>query len=137
MNTEDMLAIQQEIARYSYTFDSGDADGWAELFTEDALWEYVATGAAEPTTRLAGRQALREFCARRFSERPAGMTSHHHQSGVIFDELSDVSAKTRCMLVLTTQKTGEPAHVLLTGISRDEWVKARDGWRIKHRVLTP
>jgi len=52
MNTEDKLAIQQAIANYSYTFDSGDAEGWANIFTEDGVWEFFAGGVPTPTTRL-------------------------------------------------------------------------------------
>ena len=137
MNTEDMLAIQQEVARYSYTFDSGDAEGWANVFTEDGLWEYYTAGATTPATRLAGHAELRDFCAMRRSERREGVTSYHHQSGVIFDELTADTARVRTMLVLTIQVAGEPARVFLTGVYEDQWVKTPQGWRIKYRVLRP
>ena len=137
MSTEDMLAIQQEVARYSYAFDSGDADGWARVFTEDGLWEFYAAGATGPATRLEGRAALRDFCAQRFSERRGGVTSYHHQSGVIFDELTAETARIRTMLVLTVQLPGESARVYMTGVYQDQWVKTPDGWRIKYRRLSP
>jgi hypothetical protein len=37
MSFEDKLAIQEIIAQYSYTYDAQDADGFAAVFTEDAL----------------------------------------------------------------------------------------------------
>ena len=137
MKTEDMLAIRQEIARYSYTFDSGDAEGWASLFTEDGLWESYPAGATEPGTRLEGRAAMRSFCAKRFSERRGGLTSAHHQSGIIFDDLTADTAKVRAMMLLTIQTPGESARVYMTGVYEDVWVKTPEGWRIKHRVLRP
>jgi hypothetical protein len=137
MNVEDMLAIQQEIARYSYTFDSGNAEGWANLFTEDGLWEFYAAGATEPSTRLEGRAAMRDFCTQRFSGRRGGVTSYHHQSGVIFDSLTADTARVRAMLVLTIQMPDEPARVYLTGVYQDDWVKTSEGWKIKYRVLRP
>lgn len=123
MRSEDMLAIQQQIARYSYTFDSGDADGWAKVFTTDGLWEFYATGATKPTTRLEGYAALQNFCAQRFSERRGGVTSYHHQSGIMFDELTANSAVVRAMLIITIQVPGEQAQMYMTGVYHDKWVK--------------
>ena len=37
MNVEDRLDILQKIAEYAYTFDGKDAEGWANLFTEDGV----------------------------------------------------------------------------------------------------
>lgn len=132
-----MLAIQQEIAKYSHTFDSGDADGWAKLFIEDGVWESFQVGATESATKLDGHDALRAFCEQRHSERRDGVTFYHHQSGTVFDELSTDAAETRTMVSITVQKSGEPASVFFTGVYRDEWVKMPEGWRIKHRVLRP
>ena len=135
VKSEDMLAIRQEIARYSYAFDSGDAEGWARLFTEDGLWESYPARATEPNTRLDGRAALRSFCAKRFSERPGGLTYAHHQSGIIFDDLTADTAKVRAMMLLTVQTPGESTRVYATGVYQDDWVKTFEGWRIQHRIL--
>lgn len=137
MKTEDMLAIQQGIARYSYTFDSGDAEGWANIFTEDGLWEFYAQGAAQPSVRLEGHAALRDFCSQRFSERRDDITSYHHQSGIIFDEVNPDTARVRVMLIITVQVPGEQPQLYMTGIYHDQWVKTTDGWRIKYRALGP
>lgn len=136
MNVDDMAAIQQQIARYSYVYDAGDADGWAQLFTEDGIWEYMTADAPEPATRLEGHRSLREFCTKRFASRSDGWTYAHHQSGILFDELSPDSARTRSMVTITLQKPGEPPRLFLTGIYRDKWTKTPGGWRFEHRVLS-
>jgi len=136
-NMNDVLAIQQQVARYSYTFDSGDAEGWANVFTEDGLWEFYARGATTPATRLEGYQQLHDFCAQRFRDRPEGVTSYHHQSGLIFDELTADSARVRTMLILTIQVPKEAPRLYFTGVYQDQWVKTPQGWRIKYRVLRP
>lgn len=41
MSREDKLALQ-EMAQYAYTYDGMDAEGFAALFTEDAVWENVS-----------------------------------------------------------------------------------------------
>lgn len=135
MNTEDMLAIQQQVAWYSYTFDSGDAEGWANVFTKDGVWEFFAAGSTTPATRLEGHTALRDYCAQRYGERREGVTSYHHQSGIIFDELTADSARVRAMVIITVQLPSEPARVYLTGVYHDQWVKTPEGWRLVYRVL--
>ena len=142
MSVEDQLAIQQAIAEYSYTFDSGDAKGWAELFTEDAVWEYFASGEIQASIRLQGRDELRKFALDRNQQRPEGVRSYHHQTGMAFDELTSDSARTRVMLILTVQGADESsARIPTTGVYHDRWTKTREGWaprlpRAPCRILT-
>jgi hypothetical protein len=138
MLSNDILAIQQQIAGLSYTFDSGDAEGFAKIFTIDGLWEYYPTGATQPALRLEGNDALRDYCLNRVSERSkSGIISYHHQSGIFFDELTTDSAKVRTMLIITTHAPGKNPQIFMTGTYEDLWVKTPDGWRIKNRVLRP
>lgn len=136
MNTEDILAIQQAITNYSYTFDSGNAEGWANIFTGDGVWEFYGIGENSPSTKLDGYEALRQFAEQRYRDRPEGVRSYHHQSGILFDELTSDTARTRVMLVLTVQSAGErTARVLTTGIYHDQWRKTPKGWRLEYRAL--
>lgn len=140
MSVEDKLAIQQVIARYSYTFDLRDAEGWANLFTEDGVWEFAGTDSETdpPPTRVKGWAELRRFVEHPFVERRQGERSYHHQSGIIFDELTSDSARTRVMVLITLQTVKEPiARILFTGIYHDQWRKTQEGWRLAHRVLGP
>ena len=63
MSLEDKLAIQEVMAQYSYTYDARDAEGFAALFTEDAVWELFAAGATHPEIRLTSRAAIRAWAA--------------------------------------------------------------------------
>ena len=137
MNVEDMLAIQQVIARYSHTFDAGDADGWANVFTEDAVWESYEADSTTLTNRLRGHDELREFAAMRFREKPAGLVYYHHQSGILFDELTADTAKTRVMVIITIHKSPDPPRIIFTGVYTDVWKKTSKGWLLAHRVLRP
>ncbi len=49
MSIEDKLAIHEVIARYSYTYDSNDADGFAQLFVEDGVFEIFVAGETSPS----------------------------------------------------------------------------------------
>ena len=140
MNTEDRLDILQKIAEYSYTFDGKDAEGWANLFTGDGVWDMTNADKNTPDTHLAGRDAIYEWARNNHRSRPDGIRSYHHQSGTSFDKLTSCTAQTRTMMIITVHDMSDAnrtkgVQVLLTGIYHDDWVKLSDGWRIKKRVL--
>jgi hypothetical protein len=141
MSVEDRLAIIQKIAEYSYTFDGKDAERWSQLFTEDGIWESILKEAEEPTERLEGRSMIRDWAARRHGTIPDTYRSFHHQSGTLFDELTDHTACTRTMLILTGHDMSKPdalksgATIAATGIYFDDWRKTEEGWLISRRVL--
>ena len=109
MSPEDKLAIQEAIAQYSYTYDAQDAEGFAALFTEDAVWELFAAGAIHPTIRLESRAAIHGWAMRRLQERRGRFISRHYQSSTMFETLTAESAGTRTMLLVTHQDLTEAA----------------------------
>jgi len=132
----DKLAIQEVIAQYSYTYDAQDAEGFAALFTEDAVWELFTWGATRPEIRLASRAAICAWAARRLQERHGRFTSRHYQSGLLFDELTAESARTRTMVLVTHQGVTEAApRTTASGVYHDHWRKTPEGWRLAHRIL--
>ena len=136
MNLEDKLAIQEVLAQYSYTYDAQDVEGFAALFTEDAVWELFASGATRPEIRLVSRAAIHAWAAQRLQERLGRFTSRHYQSGMLFDELTSDAARTRTMVLLTHQGITEVApRPTLSGVYHDQWRKTPEGWRLAHRIL--
>ena len=71
MSIEDKLAIQEIIAQYSYTYDSQDAEGFAQLFVEDGVFEVFVPGKTTASVRLRSRTEIREWAAQRLRERTA------------------------------------------------------------------
>ncbi len=61
MSIEEKLAIHEMIARYSYTYDGQDADGFAQLFVEDGVFEIFVVGKTSPSVRLQSRREIREW----------------------------------------------------------------------------
>lgn len=141
MNVEDRLDILQKIAEYSYAFDGKDAEGWANLFTEDGVWDCIIKEQEEPIDHLVGRDTIREWAVKRHSIIPDTYRSFHHQSGTSFDELTPDTARTRTMTIITGHDMSaghdpaKPAQVSTTGIYTDDWVKTSEGWLMKKRVL--
>jgi len=135
MSIEDKLAIQELIARYSYTYDSKDADGFAQLFVEDGVFEVFVPGKATASVRLQSRAEIREWAARRLQARDGRVTSRHYQSGTLFDELTSASALTRTMVLVTHQGVAEAApRPTISGVYHDQWRKTQTGWRLAHRA---
>lgn len=134
-----MLAIQQIVALYSHTYDSGDAEDWANLFTKDGVWEFYPAGATTPSTRLKGHAEIKAFCEQKeMREKSAGVKSYHHQTSVVFDELTAKSAHTRVMVVITVWNLKEnKGHIFMTGVYNDVLKKTPQGWRFAYRRLTP
>ena len=138
MGTQDRLDIQQAVAEYSYTFDGRDADGWSKLFTEDAVWELSGATDSDPQIRLDGRNEILQWAKQRHGEIPMNMTSYHHQSGLSFEELTNDSARTRVMVIITAHDNSEQqasVRITLTGVYHDLWRKTADGWKFEHRTL--
>ena len=135
MRMEDRLAILEVIAGYSYTYDGQDADGYAELFTEDAVFEVYA-GRERPLVRNEGREAIREWARALHEEMPEGYQSRHHQTGTVFEEIGADSARTTTMLLGTRRYPGdESPRVSGTGVYHDEWRRTPEGWRFARRVV--
>jgi len=135
MSIEDRLAIQEVIARYSYTYDGRDAEGFAQLFVDDGVFEVFVPGKTTASVRLQSRTEIREWAAHRLQERNGRWTSRHYQSGTLFDELTPDSALTRTMVLVTHQALAEAApRPTLSGVYHDRWRKTPTGWRLAHRA---
>ena len=135
MSIEEKLAIHEMIARYSYTYDGQDADGFAEVFAEDGVFEVFVQGRSRPSVRLQSRQEIREWAAGRLRGRAGRFTSRHYQSGTLFDRLTPEAAVTRTMVLVThqhaTEATPRPA---ISGVYHDEWRKMGQAWQLAHRA---
>ena len=135
MSADDRLAILEMIGRYSYAYDGRDADAYASLFTEDAVFEVYA-GREKPLVRNEGREAIREWARGLHEEMPAGYQGRHHQTGTVFEELGPDSARTRTLLLGTRRHPGdESPGVSGTGVYSDEWRRTSEGWRFAKRVI--
>lgn len=131
----DRLEIAEVVAKYSYALDYYDAEAAAALFTEDGLLEFYYRQEKEPFARFETRPAILEW-ARGRSPGEEGAKGGHHQSGLVFLELTETTAETKNMVIGTRQTASESAPVVsFAGTYFDSWVKTSDGWRIKHRYM--
>jgi len=125
----DRLEIQELIARYSVALDSRDYDALDELFTDDAVLDYTATGAirgslaemkafiAEAFTMFEGTQHLTTSTTLRFSD--DGNTAH---------------GKSACHNPMVFGGDLKPRMMIVGLWYVDTFVRTPDGWRFQERV---
>lgn len=135
MSIANKLAIHEMIAQYSATYDSNDADGFAEVFLETGVFEIYVPGNTHPAVRLESQKEIRAWAAERLRERAGRFTARHYQSGIRFEELTNKEAGVRVMVLVTRQEaTDTRPYVNLTGVYQDVWRKTPAGWRLAHRA---
>jgi ketosteroid isomerase-like protein len=122
----DMLEILQLIARADDRAGARDADGYAALFTEDAVMD-GDQGRAE------GRTQLADAVARVWAREPAG-TLHLTLNAVIEDTVPEPTV-TSVMLIASA---GAPSAILASARVAQKVRRTQHGWRItERRIATP
>jgi len=129
----DRAAIAEQVARYSYAADSKDLQAFIALFTKDAVWKRIPADSEEPVTILNSREEIRKFSEDLYKR---DIRTGHHQSGLLFTELTATTAKTQNMILVTQQGPDDEApHVAISGVYYDTWQKTESGWLIATRTL--
>lgn len=127
---EDELAIRELYARYCWALDTGDTDGYCDLFTEDAeATEETSSGGLEV---LKGRDEIRKLVLK-FHDRP-DFPGHQHQMEQFIFEPDPLGRPNRWVVRTYAWATinRPPEHPILhwCGHVRDEVVKVDGEWKI-------
>jgi hypothetical protein len=118
--SEDRESVRDLLARYALYIDSGQADEWVALFTEDGVFE-VGHG-MEPAV---GRDALKAFA----SSLEVG-AMHHLFTDQVIDIEADRATCTATAIVLSK------GSIMFAGRSYDELERVDGSWRIRFRSYT-
>ena len=119
LTSQDHDEIRQLYARYAHTIDTGDAEGWANTFTDDGIF-----GNAR------GRAALVEFVHTVYKQnQELGRQSRHWNNQILIEPTAE-GARGSCYLVLYNTGVSPPV-VRLTGVYRDTLVRTPQGWRFQ------
>ena len=133
---QDRLAIAEQLAQYSYRWDSKNSEGFANLFTADGAMGRGRDGTLVTGSRVVGRQAILEYARTSHQGRLADRQTRHHFSALVFLELTADSAVTENMALITHQTAADSGPVIQSsGIYRITWVKQSDGWEMAKRML--
>jgi ketosteroid isomerase-like protein len=120
LTTQDYVEIQQLYARYNHAIDSGDAEGWADTFTPDGVFNQ----------RYKGRDGLLDFM-KQWTTKMNGANRRHWNSNLLITPSAE-GASGKVMLMLLEVGTKSPS-ILMTGQYSDVLVKTANGWRFKTR----
>jgi hypothetical protein len=128
---EDHLEIMGLEAEYAVAWDLCEAQRWADVFTGDGVFEMLPAG-ERPGMRIAGRAALRRFCA----ETTARWTGMHlmHNPKITIDGDSargTVFFEYKHVMRATTEHTIQGT---VTGYYEIRYRRTRDGWRMQERI---
>ena len=137
--TKQIIEQQQILKvmyRFSYMFDGKDPDGFANLFTEDAVFEMWALDDKKPQLSVKTREKIRAYAAERFKTDLVGHETRYFQTNPIFLEMTETMARTTTMVIGTHFiRGGKEIKVLASGSYQDEFKKTQEGWKIHHRIV--
>ena len=132
ISIEDRLGLQDLIAAYSWSLDTGDADGLVNCFTQDCeMREEVF----EDPDIWHGHEGIRGLMSH-YGNAPGFPGRQHHVTQVQYMPQDDGSVRMRSF-AFVTECEGEPPYVLrFAGWYEDHAVKCDDGqWRFRERVV--
>lgn len=117
--SEDLLEIQQLLARYAVTITQGDVDGLVQVFTADGT--YSAFGST--------------YTLARFPELVEAAPKGLFMTGMALVELDgddqDHASGTQPLCFIEHSQ-----HDMRIGYYKDTYLRTEDGWRLKTRAMT-
>lgn len=126
-DVEDKQEITEVCYRYGVYLDSREWDRLSEVFTDDAIAEYL------DMPRCDGRQAIQDTC----SDALGSFTASQHLIGNVLVTLNGDEAESVCYLQAQHVRAGTEGgdNFIIAGRYLDKLVRTADGWRINHRRL--
>lgn len=118
LSPQDYVDIQQLYARYNWTIDAGDVEGYVALYTPDGTFN-----------TFTGADGLRTF----MKNRQGGTRRHWNSNLVITPSREGAVGKVYLMLVDVGTK---PPSISTAARYDDSLVKTAQGWRFKKRQTT-
>lgn len=131
---EDRNAILDLEAAYAVSWDTNQPQRWAELFTEDGVFEMAAAGDL-PHMRFEGREALAGFC-RTINATWSGLHYMHPPQL----EIGADAAHATIFFEYKYLNRESPAHTrqgTAAGYYRVSYRRTAVGWRISQRMEKP
>lgn len=130
LGAADRLDIQELLARYAWTFDTGDIEGFVECFSEDAI---LCEDAFEEPDRWVGHEGIRRM-AEFFFSRPSFPGRQHHVTSILIEGAGN-EATVRSFCFVTDCKDEPPYAIRFAGHYLDRVVRKDGCWRFQDRLI--
>jgi len=126
----DRLDIQELMARYAWSLDTGDDDAFVACFVRDGelLWDVFDTPG-----RWCGQQALRRFVAY-FRSRPETAGRQHHVSNLVI-AATPGGARAQAYVLVALRDGNGPHRLNVMGYYEDELRREDGRWCLSRRVI--
>ena len=123
----DKQHIQELQNHYSYSIDSGKYDNLDEMFTPNAIYNFI-TGFTDNLEAL--KQTIREALE--------PLKTSQHINGNQWAEIEGDFAKAGCYFTVHMHREGlaDGEHFEMGGRYDDEHTRTSDGWRFSKRTIT-
>jgi SnoaL-like domain len=119
LTAQDFVDIQQLYAKYNWTLDAGDAEGYASTFIPDGVFN-----------NNVGHDAIVKF-ANTFH---AGLGAHVHHWNTNLMIVPTAEGATGSVYLVLVDFATKPASIATSATYADELVKTAQGWRFKKRA---
>jgi hypothetical protein len=123
LSVDDRLEILELMNRYNHCADGGDGDGFADTFTDDALFEGSMSSAR-------GREELVQVIAG-----GGGLWKHWLNSPIIEGDGDRATAKV--YLVRTGLNDDGAVELVASGTYHDTLARIEGEWKFTHRKVHP
>ncbi len=129
-DSSDRLEIHELVARYAWSLDTGDEEGFVACFCRDGelVWDVFETEG-----HWRGSAALQRFIAW-FRQRPESAGRQHHVSNLIVSPAANGAVGRSYVAVALRTETG-PHLLHVMGYYEDEYRREHGRWRIARRVI--
>jgi hypothetical protein len=128
---QDVLDIQQLVARYPYTLDRGGEGGkaLADLFADDGVF-------VTPQATFSGRAALLKMASgHRPGQGPAYV--RNFATNALLEATPEGARGRVYAVVIAIGENNQPSSIFAGGHFEDTYVKTQQGWRFKRRQFIP
>ena len=122
---EEKEAIRDVLSAYCFYVDNGEFDKWAELFTEDGVFD------AGPLAKVQGRAAIKGFITKAVPRQGEGPARKHCTMNSMI-QVSGAEAKADSYIIVV-REAEQGIMTSLAGRYEDLLVKQGDTWRFKVR----
>lgn len=124
LSADDIVMIQQLIAKYNHTVDSNDPDGFVSCFVEDGSMD----SGAGPIVGHEKLKKLPPYVARMNGAR-------HVATNVLVEGDGDEATVKAYLAMVVPDEAGR--KIATTGVYNDTVKRTASGWKFVTRVFTP
>jgi 3-phenylpropionate/cinnamic acid dioxygenase small subunit len=124
---EEKEAIRDVLSAYCFYMDDGKFDQWADLFSEDAVFE------AGPQGKMQGRAAIKDFIVKAVPTQGEGPARKHCTMNSMI-QVNGTEAKVDSYIIVV-READQGIMTSLAGRYEDLLVKQGETWRFKVRKI--